>query len=590
MKRFLLSLVALIATVIGVFWPLVANSASSGDETVDTAVITDYRADYALTRDGELAVDETLTVDLPEGKHGIFQFWDVSDADPENKGVRYEPRDIRITMDGQAVPFELGSEEGGKFETARIGDADTLVSPGEHVYRVSYRIADTIADGDPGRFIWRVVGNGWRMRMERSTSTVHFPEAPTSFACSTNNGTACQVSEPDPATRVVTTGPLEPNVGVAVKADLPFPGPGRAQLPWSVSMDPILGTSKAMPIVIVLLSLLTFAGGFYWMWRSREHAPLLPVMYEPPADPQNQSRKLGPVQTYYVAYEDMPKKALVSTLFHLAEQGHVRLDRTSNKDWTVISQLTPERFASLDPAANAVVAALGLSHEGSTFTADGSKNAGLRLSTATKEMDAATANWGTGSGALRVSRSELAGRVVVAAAVVVAAVLMIFQLLPGTIMALPFAAFAVGGAGLYVAGVGTRRTRLGREVWSRAGGFERLLSTTSNRERLDFSARKDLFTSYIPYAMAFDCADAWAAKYRYATGQEPPDPIWFPGFYIGSSHALFGGTGSGMDSFESSLSSSLSAYSSSQSSSGGGGGFGGGFGGGGGGGGGGGSW
>ncbi|EGD54625.1 DUF2207 domain-containing protein [Gordonia neofelifaecis] len=590
MKRFVLSLVVAIATVIGLFWPVIANSSPSGDTTVDTAVITDYNADFTLARDGQLTVDEVLTVDLPSGKHGIFQFWDVSDADPANKGVRYRPQDIAITMDGQPVPFELSEEQGGRFKVARIGDANSFVTPGEHRYQISYRVADTIGGGDPGRFIWRVVGNGWRMRMEKSTSTVHFPENPTSFACSTNDGSPCEVAEPDATTRVVTTGPLAPNTGVAVKAELPFAGPGRTQLPWSVSMDVLLGNSRLVPIVSVLLSLLTFAAGFLWMRRSREDTPLLPVMYEPPADPQKPSRKLGPVETYYVAYESMPRKALVSTLFHLAEQGHVTLNRTTSSDWTVVSQLTPGRFASLDPASNAVVAALGLSQAGYVFEADGSKSAGQKLSTATKEMEAATRNWGLQSGSLERSRSELFGRIAVGAALVVAAVLLIFQILPAQIMALPIAAFVIGGAGLFVPGVGTRRTPLGREVWSRSGGFERLLSTTSNQERLDFSARKELFTSYIPYAMAFNCADAWAAKYRYATGQEPPDPVWLPGFYVGStSHGLFGG-GSGMDSFESSLSSSLSAYSSSQSSSGSGGGFGGGFGGGGGGGGGGGSW
>ncbi|MGB3697647.1 MAG: DUF2207 domain-containing protein [Gordonia sp. (in: high G+C Gram-positive bacteria)] len=588
MQRFLLSVIAVVATAVGVLWPVAAGWGSSSSGTADPVVVSDYTADYQLARDGELTATETLTTEFPGGRHGIFRFWDLSDAGDVNKGVRYLPEDIRITMDGHAVPVSMGTEQQGRFKVAKIGDPNSFVAPGTHTYQISYRIAGTIANGDPGRFVWRVVANGWSMPIDRSTSTVHFPQAPTSFACSTNDGSPCTVSEPDPTTRVVITGPLAPNVGVAVKADLPFPGPGRTQVPWGIGWDPVLGRSVAIPIGFVVLSLLTFGGGFYWMRRSREQTPLLPVMYEPPADPQTPSRRLGPAQTYYVAYEAMPKKALVSTLFHLAEQGHVKLDRSGKKDWTVTSQLTPERFASLDPAANAVVASLGLSHAGSTFRADGSKDAGLKLSKATTELEAATRGWGILSGTLTRSPLEMTGRVAVAAAAVLAAALMIFQVLPATIMALPVAAFAIGGAGLFARGVGTRRTRLGREVWSRAGGFERLLSTTSNQERLDFSARKELFTSYIPYAMAFDCADAWAAKYRYATGQEPPDPVWFPGFYMGGSHGLFGG-GSGFDSFESSLSSSLSAYSSSQSSSGGGG-FGGGFGGGGGGGGGGGSW
>ena len=100
-----------------------------------------------------------------------------------------------------------------------------------------------------------------------------------------------------------------------------------------------------------------------------------------------------------------------------------------------------------------------------------------------------------------------------------------------------------------------------------------MLSTASSKDRLDFSARKDLYTSFIPYAVAFDCADKWAARYKVQTGQEPPSPLWFAGA-LGLSYGL-GGCGA-ISSFESSLSSSISAYQATQSSSSSGGGGGGG--------------
>ena len=114
-----------------------------------------------------------------------------------------------------------------------------------------------------------------------------------------------------------------------------------------------------------------------------------------------------------------------------------------------------------------------------------------------------------------------------------------------------------------------------------------MLSTPSSEQRFDFAARKDLFISYLPFAVAFGCADAWAEKYRTEMREEPPVPLWYP---VGMYHGSLFGSGSGFDSFEQSLNSTIGAYESSQrSSSSGGGGFSGGFGGGGGGGGGG-SW
>ena len=134
-------------------------------------------------------------------------------------------------------------------------------------------------------------------------------------------------------------------------------------------------------------------------------------------------------------------------------------------------------------------------------------------------------------------------------------------------------------------GAGTKRTPAGRDLWSRVGGFRRILSTPSAQDRFDFAGRKDLYTAYLPWAVAFDCADEWAKKYRVETGEEPPAPTWFPAYY----GAHTGNYVSQMvDSFDSTVSSAISSYEATQSSSsGGGGGF---SGGGGGGGGGGGSW
>ena len=85
-------------------------------------------------------------------------------------------------------------------------------------------------------------------------------------------------------------------------------------------------------------------------------------------------------------------------------------------------------------------------------------------------------------------------------------------------------AFAIGGASLLATGCEHQRTKAGRDLWSRVGGFRRILSTPSAKDRFDFSGRKDLYTAYIPWAVAFGCADQWAAKYRIEIGQEPPVP------------------------------------------------------------------
>ena len=157
--------------------------------------------------------------------------------------------------------------------------------------------------------------------------------------------------------------------------------------------------------------------------------------------------------------------------------------------------------------------------------------------------------------------------------------LSVLALIPGL-----FAVFAIE---LLRPGSSTKRTATGRDLWSRIGGFRRVLATPSGEERFDFSGRKELYTAYIPWAVAFGVAEEWAQKYRIETGEEPPTPSYFGSGYSGYTGGSIAAAMA--DDFSSTVSSAISAYQATQSSSssGGGGGF---SGGGGGGGGGGGSW
>jgi len=43
-------------------------------------------------------------------------------------------------------------------------------------------------------------------------------------------------------------------------------------------------------------------------------------------------------------------------------------------------------------------------------------------------------------------------------------------------------------------------------------GFKQVLSTPAATERFDYAARIRHFDEYLPWAVAFDCADEWAAS------------------------------------------------------------------------------
>ncbi|WP_146828551.1 DUF2207 domain-containing protein [Aeromicrobium flavum] len=600
MTRLVLRLVTAIILVGLLVVPALATMVDDTTTGVaDPVTITSYRAAYDVDEDGTLRATETITADFPWGRHGIFRYWDL--ADRADHTVRYRPKDVSIRLDGDSVPVERLWEQGRRFRMAKIGSASDYLSPGPHTYTISYRIDGVLApnpervadanaswtggDSDRSEFVWQVVAAGWSMPIRSADITIDLPETTDRLECSIGDGRSCTVAGAGTPSLRITAADLPPNTSVLVRAAMDSPAPERAHVPWSIGWDRLFGTSLAPFVVALLLAAVAFGIGYLLDRWSRERRPGLPVLFEPPEG-------LGPVQAAYIVDERVPRRALTATLLHLAEQGHVTL-RESGSGWNVKSTMTNEAWDTLDPVARHVVSGLGLrGTNGSLFAANGSAASGKKLSQVKAAIPGVTKAWAETTGAVVPARREWTWRVLFGLAVLV--------VFAGTVVGLtglyliPFAAFAVGVVGVLMPGAGTRRTAAGRELWSRAGGFERFLGTDASQDRFDFSGREQLYTAYIPYAVAFGVADRWARKYEVATGQAAPSPLWYPVAVHTGAPGGFGGGGDAFDSFERAVSSSISAYSATQASSssggGGGGGGGGGFSGGGGGGGGGGSW
>jgi uncharacterized membrane protein YgcG len=560
MRRGVLTALALLLTAVGLLWPVVpALFAGSGQPQPDPVTVTDYRADLRVDRSGTLYAEERVTATFPAGRHGIFRFWDVADTD--DPAVRHLPEDIDVRLDGRPVQTELLWDGGARYRVAKIGDPDRYLTPGTHAYTIRYRIDGALTPAEEGAaFWWDVVAPGWQMSMDRTTVRVELPSPAESVECT------CDVATGEDG-RVLTlsTGALGPRTPVTVRATMGVDSPAQVTLPWPVELDAVLGRSVPAALLLLALATVTLLLGRWWDHRTRERPPGLPVMYEPPAS-------LGPVQTVYVTTEHAPAEGLAATLLYQAERGLTRLEHLGGERWVIEGTGDPEAWAGTDPVTRQVGRELGVDVRGARFATDGSVGAGKRLQSTRSAIGPTARSWALETGVLSRVPWEVTGRTLVLVAAVVAAALFVL-VRTWTLVGLPFAAFVVGGAGLLLPGVGTRRTPSGRELWSRAGGFRRLLATPAAEDRFDFSARRDLYTAYIPYAVAFGCADRWAEKYAAATGTPPPSPAWYP---VAAGTGWDSGAPASFSSFEAALASSISAYEATQSSSSGGGGGGGG--------------
>jgi hypothetical protein len=547
----------------------------------ETSTIHDYTADFTVDADGGMRVVETLTVDFPVSRHGIFRFFDTRD----NPGLdtRVVPKDISVTRDGKPEPYEQLTKKRGRFVFLKIGRADTTIY-GEHVYQIGYRIDDVLAkgtNGSPTQFYWDLIPPGWQMPITQAHLTVHLPADAENFQCAVGVGTnaGCTADGEGTDTLTVLASNLEPNTPVTIKTGLDIPTPPSDGPPWPGWLDPVLGRHPVGLAFVLGLALLAGAGGFLLTRSTAEKKPPYPLMYAPPDG-------VGPAQAAYILTEKIEDEAFDATLMYAAEHGAVQLSQDGKK-WTITGTGDDAAWSKVDGVTQLAGQSLGVLGAGESFTASPkSVSAGEKLKDVLSEFKANTKGWSRTSGLMAPAGLGGLGCFVLLAVWGLTIWLGAFNPFHLSVLALIPGFFAVFGLGVGMAGAGTKRTPAGRDVWSRVGGFKRILSTPSSVDRFDFSGRKELYTAYLPWAVAFDCADEWAKKYRIETGEEPPVPTYFTG-YTGSHTGNY--VSQMVNSFDSAVSSAISSYNATQSSSssGGGGGF---SGGGGGGGGGGGSW
>ena len=470
MKRRVSAVLLCVLAAAGLLWPLLPavvppDAQSAGPDPVS---VTSYDATYDVAADGRLVATESLTTAFPFGRHGIFRYWDVSDRN--DASVRYQPDISSITLDGAPVQYETTWDGGRRYFVAKIGDPDRFVTPGTHVYRITYAIDGTISPVDAGKVAYASTAarttvprrpscgtsslraGSWTW--ERSTSRCTCRRRPA--ACSAGAaGHRCTVPDHGAGTSTVTLSATDVPAlsGMSTRITSDAPAPARTHLPWPVTFDQILGTSVPAVVVVAVLCVLLFALGVAWARRSREPVPGLPVMYAPPAG-------LGPVQTVYVDTEGAGGHALVASLLHLAERDVVALEQRSDDTWLVTGKGTPEQWAQLDPVSRSVGESLGVTSPGLWFLADKGKGAGQQLSHATTALQKAVGGWAVTAGVSRSDSGERCAKAFWYLTLVLAAI-GFTTLLGPSMYGLPLAAFAIGGVGLSAAGVGVRRTPRG---------------------------------------------------------------------------------------------------------------------------------
>ena len=573
--KFRLFLVILLAAGVTLGWlgilrTPVKNAWTDFWRDTDTSIIDSYNAKYSLAANGDLTIDERIAVEFTEaGKHGIFRIFDTADSQYDSITHPVEVESVQRKVDGEWTyePWII-SQSGDGTMTIRIGDAG-VTHPQDSIqrYRIVSTTTDAITHNKAGsQWYWDVVGSGWMMPMRQVSVLAQLP--PTTGTPTCEASVACEVVKDGDAWSI-TQSDLQPYTPITMKAlfATPVAAPPTNWLGyWRV------GLALLFAGLSVLFTLATFA-------RSRERRSSPQPRFEPPGP--------DPLVCSWLLEEQEATHLLPTVLLNLVSQGVVTFtaEQTTLVDKDGPAWITLRRTEVPVPplvGMEQAVATLGLTYPGATCTISKTSVSDGKMLKQLSESVSAEIEPAVQAAGLARSVNGSCMALFLAWVVTLAGLATLIWSKQALLVASVLLVAAVVGL-LINSRDQHQLTFAGADLRDATVGFKQVLSTKASVERFDYAARVRHFDEYLPWAVAFDCADEWAASCTPPPGYE--QTYGYNSFYTPVATSQMWAFSNSISSVEASA---VSAYQATQSSSSGGGGGGGG--GGGSGGGGGGSW
>ncbi len=550
-----------------------------------------------LDRDGVAHVTMDVTMDFGNTPgHGPRLTWMTSEPFDDDHDRVYRVHDVEASSaDAPAGVHVTTSEDGGPYamEEIRIGDPDQEVR-GVHEYHVTFDVDGWV---NPAGYPWpdlaaRASGHvpdatgdelyldaisDWRLPVQDVTVTVTGPADPTRVACYARSmsSLSCDGATSSGDVATFTQSRIEPLEPLTVAVQYPrgtFVGAEPLlEEHWS------LGRAFALTPATAGGSLAVLAAGGLVMYRrlrrdgfDEQYVGLTPGVVPAPGQAVGVgSRRRAPVAVQFTPPADFhagqlgtlvdevaDPRDVTATIVDLAVRGHLRIERVDDgADW---------RLTRLAGPADELLQYERLLRDDLFGTAETVLMSDLRTTFASSmaEVQAALYADVTQRGWFR--RNPASVRKAWAAV----GVLILLLGIGGTLLLamrtgwglVGLATVAVGIAWLAATKAAPARTASGSAVLAQAEGFRQYLAT-AEAGQLRFEEGEDLFSRYLPYAIAFGLTERWARIFEQlaAQGRTMPEPDW----YVGSPGVPFWAMapmlGHDLGRFESVTSSALTA-------------------------------
>jgi len=488
--------------------------------------ITKFHSDITIQKDSSFIVRETIDVKFHRPRHGIYREIPYKYRDEFGKTITTPTKMLSVT-DGAGKVWKYQVKKTGHMINIRIGHPKQFVE-GDQTYVITYEVENAVLFfNDHDELYWNVTGNQWKAPIKEAYADVSLSTKEKSKNLWTAGYTGaygskasdCEHETFENRGRFITTKTLHPGEALTIAfgwdKGLVSPPSSLKKILWAINIG------ENWVFLLPIFSLIFMANRWYRKGRDPRMRESVTVMYEPP---KFDNKPLTPAEVGTLVDEKLDPRDITSTIVGLAVKGYIQIEETEKEG--IIFERADYRLKKMkepDLNLNSFETELmdSLFEGVPRVRASSLKNKFYKNLINLKK---------TLYGELVKKKYFLINPEKVRSVYNLIGILII--VIGGFMLAFFFpysigkGFIASGLTGLSVLFFGRympAKTRAGTTAYMDILGFQEFMNR-AEKDRLERMGDKDLFSKFLPYAIALDVADNWAEAFE-GIYQEPPQ--WY---------------------------------------------------------------
>lgn len=240
-------------------YPVYVQAEDSAAQTVENNfVISDFKSNIVLSKDGTSAVTEDITADFGENPHhGIYRTLPAyyKSLIFGKRGAGITASSVKWGQPGETLkeaPYTIETALGG--DKLKIGDPNNTVT-GQMVFEINYVAGPAHkASKEYDQFLWEVTGTAWTVPIQEASFTLTGPIDFNNPQCFAPTGTQKNCTISGQGTKITASAEnLSPHEGLTAGGQLP---PGTLSKPnYASKIFPQIILPLLIPVIVLYLIL-----------------------------------------------------------------------------------------------------------------------------------------------------------------------------------------------------------------------------------------------------------------------------------------------------------------------------------------------